>query len=238
MIKKLITALKYELGHLRRIVRSRAFISKGDKEDIITRFHRLYYDSALLGGTLKNTFFLGIPTRKCPLDTWLYQEIIYDKKPDLIIECGTSHGGSALYMASICDLIDYGNIVTIDIEDLPRPTHKRIKYLLGSSTDPKIVNQVKEAMVGKEKIMVILDSDHSESHVLKELRIYNKFVTKGQYLIVEDTNVNGHPVYLEHGPGPMEALDEFLKTSNDFVVSDIEHKFLLTFNPRGYLIKK
>lgn len=238
MIKKIVAAIKYELGHLRRIVRSRAFISKGDKEDIITRFHKLYYDSALVGGTHKNTFFLGIPTRKCPLDMWLYQEIIYKNKPDLIIECGTSHGGSALYMASILDLIGNGEIVTIDIEDLPRPPHSRIKYLLGSSTDPEIVKKVIERMKGKQKIMVILDSDHSKDHVLKELEIYNKFVTSGQYLIIEDTNVNGHPVYIEHGPGPMEALDEFLKTNNDFVESEIGSKFLLTFNPRGYWIKK
>jgi cephalosporin hydroxylase len=238
MMKKFIKALKYEFGQLRRIIRSRAFISKGDKEDIINRFHKLYYDSALLGGTHKNTFFLGIPTRKCPLDVWLYQEIIYRLRPDVIIECGTSHGGSALYLASIFDLVDHGEIITIDIEDLPRPSHKRIKYLLGSSVSKEIVDKVKEMIKGKEKVMVILDSDHSKDHVFKELEIYNKFVTKGQYLIIEDTNVNGHPVYLEHGPGPMEALDEFLKNNNDFVESEEGSKFLLTFNPRGYLIKK
>lgn len=238
MVKKIAATIKYELGALRRVVRSRLFISKGDREDIVTRFHKLYYDSALLGGTHKDTFFLGIPTRKCPLDTWAYQEIIYDKKPDLIIECGTSHGGSALYMASICDLVGKGEILTIDIEDLPRPPHKRIKYLLGSSVSGDIVEKVKQALRGKEKVMVILDSDHSKDHVLKELEIYNKFVTSGQFLIVEDTNVNGHPVYIEHGPGPMEALDEFLKTNNDFVESGVGSKFLLTFNPRGYWIKK
>jgi len=238
MIKKFITVLKYELKHLRRIIRSRAFISKGDKEDIITRFHKLYYDSALLGGTHKNTFFLGIPTRKCPLDTWLYQEIIYKHRPDLIIECGTSHGGSALYLATICDILGEGEILTIDIEDLLRPPHKRIKYLLGSSISLEIIEKVKVAIVGKKRIMVILDSDHSEEHVLKELEIYNQFVTPGQYLIVEDTNVNGHPVYIEHGPGPMEALDEFLKTNDDFVESETGSKFLLSFNPKGYLLKK
>lgn len=238
MIEKFIKALKYELGQLRRVIRSRAFISKGDKEDIINRFHKLYYDSALLGGTHKNTFFLGIPTRKCPLDVWLYQEIIYRLRPDVIIECGTSHGGSALYMASICDLIGHGEIITVDIEDLPRPEHKRIKYLLGSSTSKEIVDKVKEIIEGKEKVMVILDSDHSQSHVFKELEIYNNFVTSGQYLIVEDTNVNGHPVYLEHGPGPMEALDEFLQVNNNFKIDEIGSKFLLSFNPRGYLLKK
>lgn len=238
MKNKIITAIKYELEVLRRLARSRAFVSKGDKNDIINRFHKLYYDSALLGGTHKSTVFLGIPTRKCPLDMWLYQEIIYRNKPDVIIECGTSHGGSALYMASICDLINKGEIITVDIEVLPRPPHQRIKYLLGSSTSIEIVNKIENLIKDKEKVMVILDSDHSQNHVFKELEIYNKFVTSGQYLIVEDTNVNGHPVYPEHGPGPMEALGEFLKTNNDFKIDEIESKFLLTFNPRGYLLKK
>lgn len=238
MLEKFVRLLKYEIKQLIRVIRSRAFISKGDREDIVTRFHKLYYESALIGGTHKNTFFLGIPTRKCPLDVWLYQEIIYKNRPDVIIECGTSHGGSALYLAAICDLVDCGEIITVDIEDLPRPAHKRIKYLLGSSTSSEIVNKIKQMIENKKKIMVILDSDHSKNHVLKEMEIYNKFVNSGQYMIVEDTNVNGHPVYPEHGPGPMEALDEFLKINNDFVVSEEGSKFLLSFNPRGYLLKK
>lgn len=238
MIQKISKAIKYEAKHLRRLIRSRVAISKNVQEDIVLKFHRLYYDAALTGGTHKNTSFFGIPTRKCPLDTWLYQEIVYEKRPDVIIECGTSHGGSALYLASICDLIGTGEIITIDIEDLPRPQHKRITYLLGSSTAPEIVEKVKALIKDKKKVMVILDSDHSKDHVLKELQIYNKFVTPGQYMIVEDTNVNGHPVYPEHGPGPWEALDEFLKTNSDFRESDTGSKFLLSFNPRGYWIKK
>lgn len=85
--------------------------------------------------------------------------------------------------------------------------------------------------------MVILDSDHSQSHVAKELASYPEFVTRGSYLIVEDTAVNGHPVAREHGPGPMEALDDFLKTNNSFEIDRSREKFLLTFNPRGYLRK-
>ena len=238
MIKKIIAALKYESKLLQRIIRTRAFIKPKTQKDIITQFHKLYYSSALIGGTHKNTFFLGIPTRKCPLDMWLYQEIIYINKPDIIIECGTSHGGSALYLASICELVNHGEVITVDIENLPRAPHKRIKYLLGSSTAPEVVNKIKEMITSKKKVMVILDSNHSQRHVFKELEIYNKFVTEGQYLIVEDTNINGHPVFPEHGPGPMEALDEFLKNNNDFTIDEIGSKFLLTFNPRGYLIKK
>ena len=82
---------------------------------------------------------------------------------------------------------------------------------------------------------MILDSDHSQAHVFQELTIYSPLVTKGSYLIVEDTNVNGHPVCPEHGPGPMEAIEEFLKKNKDFVIDGEKEKFLMSFNPRGYL---
>ena len=106
------------------------------------------------------------------------------------------------------------------------------------STADAIVVQVKESIGDDESVMVILDSDHRRDHVLDELRIYKDVVTKGQYMIVEDTNLNGHPVAPEFGPGPMEALNEFL-SENDELVQDKEmEKFYLTFNPGGYLIKQ
>jgi cephalosporin hydroxylase len=85
--------------------------------------------------------------------------------------------------------------------------------------------------------MVILDSDHSETHVRNELMAYADLVTPGSYLIVEDTNVNGHPAYPSHGPGPMEALDWFLTTRSDFSVDKSKQRYHLTLNPRGYLKK-
>ena len=85
--------------------------------------------------------------------------------------------------------------------------------------------------------MVILDSDHGKDHVLNELRTYSPFVTKGSYLIVEDTNINGHPVLHDFGPGPMEAVEDFLKENQNFTVDKSKEKFYLTFNPKGYLRK-
>lgn len=214
------------------------YINPTKKEDIIEQFHKLYYNSYLKNKTWKDSYFLGVPIQKCPFDLFVYQEIIYEVKPDLIIEAGTASGGGALYLSSICDLVGHGEVVTIDIVDLGnRPQHVRLTYLDGSSTDEKIVEEVKKRAEGKEKILVILDSDHSKAHVLKEMQIYNELVSKGSYMIVEDSNVNGHPVQPKHGPGPMEALEEFLETNSDFEIDETKEKHYLSFNPKGYLKK-
>jgi cephalosporin hydroxylase len=140
----------------------------------------------------KATTWLGVPTWKCPLDMWVYQEMIHDLRPDLNVETGTAYGGSALYMATLCDVLGRGQIVTVD---LPR----------------------------------------SAAHVLDELRAYAPLVTPGGYLVVEDTNINGHPVFDSFGPGPMEAVTKFLEASSAFVGDHSREKFLLTFNPSGWL---
>jgi cephalosporin hydroxylase len=198
----------------------------------IDSFHRLYYNSLVW----QRTRWLGVDIWKCPLDLWIYQEILYEVRPDWIIECGTAHGGSALYLASLFDLLGRGRILTIDIEARPnRPQHPRISYLHGSSTAPETVETVRRLVPPGTTTLVILDSDHHAAHVLEELRLYSPFVTPGSYLIVEDTNVNGHPVYRRHGPGPMEALDAWLPTTPDFAIDPACEKFWLTQNPRGYL---
>jgi cephalosporin hydroxylase len=198
-------------------------------------FHRLYYDTAVW----KDTFWLGVPTQKCPLDLWIYQEILYEQRPDLIIETGTAHGGSALYMACVCDQLGRGEIVTVDIYPIHgRPAHDRITYLTGSSTAHEVVAEVERLAEGRERVLVILDSDHARDHVLEELRTYGSVVSPDSYLVVEDTNVNGHPVFLEHGPGPMEAVEEFLAETDDFELDLARERFFLTFNPRGFLRKK
>lgn len=183
---------------------------------------------------------MGVPVQKCPLDLWVYQDILCEVLPDVIIETGTMFGGSALYLAHVCDILNHGRVISIDITNqfsdgslISRPKHNRITYITGSSTDQNILNQLKTELTGS--IMVILDSDHSKNHVLQELNLYSPFVQVGSYLIVEDTNVNGHPISPDHGPGPFEAVTEFLINNKNFQIDISREKFLMTQNPSGYL---
>jgi cephalosporin hydroxylase len=225
---------KKEWMELKNLIYQKVFANFKLKRNIVDHFHKLYYESK--EDTWKNTFWLGTPTQKCPLDLWVYQEIIFQIKPDVIIECGTYGGGSASYLASICDFLNHGEIITIDIKSTEgRPEHKRITYLLGSSTSREIVEEVRDFIKNKNRVMVILDSDHNKEHVLRELEIYSSFVSIGSYLIVEDTNINGHPVEPDFGPGPMEAVKKFLEGNKNFVTDKSKEKFYMTFSPDGFL---
>lgn len=202
---------------------------------IADQFHELYYESWVW----RNTYWLGVETLKCPLDLWVYQEILFELRPRSIVECGTAAGGSALFLACMCDLLGGGEVVTVDVAERPdRPAHDRITYLHGSSVAEDVVGRVKEAVRGDGPVLVILDSDHGREHVLRELRVYGEIVTPGSYLIVEDTNVNGHPVSELHGPGPMEAVEQFLSETDQFAPDREREKFFLTFNPKGFLKKR
>lgn len=232
-----LAQLKDELTNRRKQAYSE--LLNDTQEDITNLFHQLYYEATFVGQTWSNTSWLGVQVKKCPFDLWVYQEMISELKPDLIIETGTAYGGSALFFASICDMLDKGQVVTIDIESYPeRPNHNRIHYLTGSSIDQGIIEIISEKSRASQTTMVFLDSDHSCNHVLTELKIYSKFVTKGSYIVVEDTNINGHPVAHDFGPGPMEAIELFLRDNKEFVVDRSKEKHFLTFNPRGFLLRK
>ncbi|MFZ5433330.1 MAG: CmcI family methyltransferase [Calditrichota bacterium] len=206
-----------------------------DHQTVVDAFHELYYSRAS-ENTWQNTRWLGVSAFKCPLDMWIYQEIIHEQQPDVIVECGTCLGGSALFLASLCDLMGTGRVITIDIDPPDgKPEHSRITYLQGSSTSPAILTQLGNLIKKTDNVLVILDSDHHRDHVLNELRIYSPLIPVNGYIIVEDTNVNNHPVSPDFGPGPMEAVDTFLGENRDFVVDASREKYMMTFNPRGYL---
>ena len=202
-----------------------AIPSRAAEEDIVDEFHRLAYNAAKEGRSWGGAMWMGIKIWKYPTDLQLYQELIWELKPRLIIETGTAFGGSALYFAHLLDALGSGKVVSIDLEPVKNsyPRHPRIAYIGGkSSTAPETLLEVRAWVYGLADVLIgrptliILDSDHAKDHVLDELNIYAGLVPPGSWLVVEDTNVNGHPVYPEHGPGPQEALDEWLPKHPDF----------------------
>ena len=198
--------------------------SASETKQLVDDFHRLYYDSAERGSTWKATTYFGHTIWKMPSDMWLYSEILYSLKPALFIETGTAFGGSALYFAHLMDRLGAGKVVSVDLNPVsPQlPRHERIEYFGGkSSTAPEVVAEVrKRAEQVSGPIVVCLDSDHSQAHVLGELKAYADLVTPGSYLIVEDSDINGHPVYPNFGPGPHEAMDEWLPEHPEFVIDE------------------
>ena len=185
-------------------------------------------------GSWAATHWLGTRTAKNPLDAWIMQEIISETRPEMLVETGTNFGGSALFFASVFDLLGAGDVVSVDLRPVSStfPVHPRVTYIGGrSSTDPEIIADVRSHVEGK-RTMVVLDSDHSRAHVLRELELYSPLVSPGQSLIVEDTATDA---YFGKENGPAGAVRDFLAKSSEFTVDSDREKHLITFNPGGYL---
>ena len=198
-----------------------------------------------------NFLWMGRPIIQFPQDIVAMQEIIWQVKPELIIETGIAHGGSLIFYASMLELLGgNGHILGIDIdirehnrsEIENHPMSKRITMLQGSSIDEGIVDQVCEFARGKQPVLVALDSNHTYSHVIKELELYSPLVTKGSYLIVFDTIVEDMPedFFLDRpwgkGNNPKTAVREFLKSNCRFEIDqEMDNKLLITVAPEGYL---
>ncbi|RJP24570.1 MAG: cephalosporin hydroxylase [Candidatus Abyssobacteria bacterium SURF_5] len=197
-----------------------------------------------------NFTWLGRPIIQFPQDILAMQEIIWEVKPDLIIETGIAHGGSIVLSASMLELIGKGEVLGIDIDIRPHnrkaieehPLYKRITLLEGSSIASEILSKVENFAKMRDKILVFLDSSHTYDHVLAELRTYSKFVSIGSYLVVFDTVIEDMPEELfsgkpwKKGNNPKIAVRDFLKMTDAFVeVDDIPNKLLITVAPGGYL---
>ena len=197
----------------------------------VSRAHDVFYAS----NAWTQATWLGSQALKNPLDLWIYQEIMAETRPEVVIETGTYRGGSARFLASVCDLLGSGEVISIDIEPLrdDYPEHPRITYLGGrSSTDPDVLEEIRERVSGR-RTMIVLDSDHSKSHVDAELEAYAPLVPVGCYLIVEDSNIG--QIREDLLPGPLQSIETFLARRSDFEIDREREKFLLTFNPSGYL---
>lgn len=197
----------------------------------VSRTHDVLYAS----NAWTDATWLGAQALKNPLDLWVYQEIMVETRPELVVETGTYRGGSAFFLASICDLLGAGEVVSVDIEPVrdDYPAHPRITYLGGrSSTEPDVVAEVRARAAGK-RTLVVLDSDHSQAHVEAELAAYGPLVPLGGYVIVEDSNIGR--IRKDLLPGPLEAVEAFLSRTDAFEIDRKREKFLITFNPSGYL---
>ena len=198
--------------------------------------------------------WLGLPIIQYPQDIIATQEIIWNVKPDLIIETGIARGGSLIFSASILQIIGKGSVLGIDIDirkhnKIAIKKHhlsKRITMIEGSSIDEKVVNKVKTIAKTKKRVMVFLDSNHTYEHVLKELELYSSLVKKGSYIIVFDTIINDIPnnwwgKHISTRPwnkknNPKSAVKDFVLKNNRFKIDHtIDNKILLTVAPSGFL---
>lgn len=198
-----------------------------------------------------NFTWMGRPIIQYPQDIMAMQEVIWNVKPDVIIETGIAHGGSLIFYASMLEMLGGdGHVLGIDIEirehnRIAIERHsmfKRITMIQGSSTDEEMVEKVYDFARGKKSVLVALDSNHTHAHVLRELKLYSPLVTKGSYLVVFDTIIEDMPEGSfsdspwGKGDNPKTAVQEFLKTNDRFIVDrEFKEKLLITVAPDGYL---
>ncbi|MUL63423.1 rhamnosyl O-methyltransferase [Mycobacterium sp. CBMA 234] len=226
----------------RRLINSAASIafyqSTGSEPE---EYHKWYYNTFVW----QKTRWMGVTTWKSVSDMWNYQEILFDLKPSLVIEFGTNQGGSALFFSTIMKRIGHPfKVLSVDISHKNLDSSARldpdILFVESSSIAPAIVEQIqrlKEEFPGK--IFAILDSNHSMEHVLAEMNLLRPLLSSGDYLLVEDSTVNGHPVLPGWGPGPYEAIEAYEQKFPDDYTHDVaqENKFGFTFAPNGFLIR-
>lgn len=201
---------------------------------------------------IHQTTWLGEPILQFPQDMFALQEIIYKTRPDFIIETGVAWGGSLLFYASLMEILGGKKVIGIDIYIPPNLTkrlgrHKRLSRRIvlvkGSSVKDAVIRKVKKVVGNSKRVLVSLDSFHTHEHVLRELKVYSRFIGKGFYLVCGDTIVEAIPVQRHRprpwGPGnnPKTALRQFLKENSRFKPDkEIENKLLFTCNPGGYLV--
>ncbi|MDP2999672.1 MAG: CmcI family methyltransferase [Bryobacterales bacterium] len=227
-------------GYLRLLEMRQLQLPRDRQNEMMKLFHDI--------PVWQHMWFQNVQIDKNPLDLWMMQQLIYELQPEFIVETGTAMGGSALYWAHTLNGMGLVNsrVLTVDINELPvtAPAHplwkKYVTFFRGSSTDPAIVAQIGQRVRGR-KTLVTLDSDHSMKHVLDELHVYAPMVSRGSYLIVEDTHIDGIPTQPGAGAGPMAAVLRFLREENAgqaFEQDFSREAYIMTFNPGGWLRRK
>lgn len=218
-----------------------------ENEDIVGKFHALYAgglaqslrdsgEEPLAMPPWSEVYWLGRQVVKCPMDLWVYQEIIQETRPDVILETGTSGGGSAFFFSTLFDMLGIdGRIYTVDATSYPDLwiVNPRITYMVGDSVSPDIVSSMTAAVQGK-RVMVSLDSLHTYAHVKRELELYAPLVTPGCYLVVEDTGWS-NPKDTPAGEWADRAAKEFLRDNPGYVSDVSREKHLITSNRGGWI---
>ncbi|MCL5958742.1 MAG: cephalosporin hydroxylase family protein [Chloroflexi bacterium] len=195
--------------------------------------------------------WLGVPIIQLPEDILVMQELIYKVRPDVIVETGTAHGGTAVFYASMLDLLGKGRVVSIDVEIRKynrlaiqaHPMSKRITLIEGSSTDESVVDRVRRLIRPRDIVLVMLDSNHTYSHVREELERYFSLVTPGSYMVVFDGVMeilvdapNGKPEWA--ADNPLAAMRDFLAEHEEFEADPYYNRLGVTYCPRGFLRRK
>jgi cephalosporin hydroxylase len=201
-------------------------------QDLGLAFVESYWNSL----AWKEGTWLGRPIGKAPPDLFAYQELVSRIRPDWIIETVTGNGGRALYLASICDLVDHGQVVSVDeqVSD-DRPHHPRVTYVVGPAESDETADQVRAIVGAEPHALLILGSRGRSGKTFADFRLYESLVPVGSYVVFEDTIVNGHPVWAGHGPGPFEAVKGVLSTRDDFAADRSMDRYVPSFNAGGYL---
>ena len=185
---------------------------------------------------LTETTYFGIKTLKSPTDFWVYQEIVHETKPDVIVEIGNYFGGSTLALAHLCDCLERGRVIGVDVshESVPASVrnHPRVTLIEGDACGS--FDQVARLIAPDEAVLVIEDSSHTYENTLGVLNTYSPLVQPGGYFIVED-GICHHGLDAGPSPGPFEAVEAFVGQNGDFAVDRGRESFLITWNPKGYL---
>lgn len=185
---------------------------------------------------LNESTYFGIKTLKSPMDFWIYQEIIFETKPDVIIEIGNFCGGSTLALAHICDCLGKGKVIGLDLSHAQVPdfvkSHPRITLIERDALEA--FTTVKELIRDTDQVIIIEDSSHTFENTLNVLDTYSGLVKPGGYFIVEDS-ICHHGLDLGPNPGPYEAVSAFIEKNKQFDIDRSRESFLITWNPKGYL---
>jgi len=210
---------------------------EAEREEKARKFKWLFFYDL---NTITPNTWMGRRIQKNPLDLFIYAEIAYEVKPNIVIETGSLEGGSAMFWADMMKLIhgnESGKVISIDV-NRPKETDRNIIFLTGGSLSTDIIPALNELIKPDDNVIVNLDSLHDMNHVYHEMIIYHNFVTSGSYMIVEDGIINGHPTHPEYGPGPYEACELFLSEHPEFEVDYSRERLIVTANPTGYLKRK